>query len=131
MNTKIEIVKGKTFEDALSLAEVACDTCLEQGRTIVSCGTVGNRLEFAIVSIYADWRSEKGGAGMSDEKGAYPGVIISGTDAENIRLVQENAALRQQIEAMRNCRNCGHNVFGDYTCEICGRNDHWQMKGAK
>jgi len=37
MNTEIKYVSADNLEKAMSLAKVACDTCLEQNRHIISC----------------------------------------------------------------------------------------------
>jgi hypothetical protein len=54
---------------------------------------------------------------------------------DNVKLQQENAALRQQIENMKNCDNC---QFGDCdedgiycTKDKIGFECNWQMKGAE
>jgi hypothetical protein len=37
MNTEIKVVNGDTVEEAILNARVACDSCLEKKRTIISC----------------------------------------------------------------------------------------------
>ncbi|MBU2701138.1 hypothetical protein Ga0466249_002252 [Sporomusaceae bacterium BoRhaA] len=62
---------------------------------------------------------------------------IEDIEVEREILKDENAKLRKQIEAMKNCLNCEYGVCDGFHEDCCGCNvihkryANWQMKGAE
>lgn len=44
---------------------------------------------------------------------------------------EDSAALRQQIDSMKNCQNCKWENERHRKCNGCYHSENWQMKGAE